>query len=74
VNAGRRTVLALLGADLLARPSWAQGRTITDSAGRKIVLPDRISRVFVAGPSAVYGVDVIVERTESGRHVVAPRY
>jgi iron complex transport system ATP-binding protein len=30
----------------------------------------------VTGPilSAVYGVDVIVERTESGRHVVAPRY
>jgi len=52
VNAGRRTVLALLGAGLLARPSWAQGRTITDSAGRKIVLPDRISRVFVAGPPA----------------------
>ena len=52
MNAGRRTVLALLGAGVLARPSWAQGRTITDSAGRKIVLPDRISRVFVAGPSA----------------------
>ncbi|WP_308933104.1 ABC transporter ATP-binding protein [Reyranella soli] len=30
----------------------------------------------VTGPilSAVYGVDVVVERTESGRHVVAPRY
>ena len=29
----------------------------------------------VTGPilSAVYGVDVVVERTESGRHVVAPR-
>jgi iron complex transport system substrate-binding protein len=52
VNAGRRTVLALLGAGLLARPSWAQGRTITDSAGRKVVLPERISRVFVAGPPA----------------------
>ena len=52
MNAGRRTVLALLGAGLLARPSWAQGRTITDSAGRKVVLPERISRVFVAGPPA----------------------
>jgi len=48
----RRTVLALLGAGLLARPSWAQTRTITDSAGRKVVLPDRIGRVFVAGPPA----------------------
>jgi iron complex transport system ATP-binding protein len=30
----------------------------------------------VTGPilSSVYGVEVIVERTESGRHVVAPRY
>jgi iron complex transport system ATP-binding protein len=30
----------------------------------------------VTGPilSAVYGVDVVVERTDSGRHVVAPRY
>lgn len=51
-NAGRRAALALLGAGLLARPSWAQGRTITDSAGRKVVLPDRIDRIFVAGPPA----------------------
>lgn len=49
---GRRTALALLGASLLVRPAWAQTRTITDSAGRKGVLPDRISRVFVAGPPA----------------------
>lgn len=49
---GRRTALALLGAGLLARPAWAQGRTITDSAGRKVVVPDRIDRVFVAGPPA----------------------
>jgi iron complex transport system ATP-binding protein len=30
----------------------------------------------LSGPilSSVYGVDVVVERTESGRHVVAPRY
>jgi iron complex transport system ATP-binding protein len=30
----------------------------------------------LTGPilSSVYGVDVVVERTESGRHVVAPRY
>lgn len=48
----RRAALALLGAGLLARPSWAQGRTITDSAGRKVVVPDRIDRVFVAGPPA----------------------
>jgi iron complex transport system substrate-binding protein len=48
----RRAALALLGASLLARPAWAQGRTITDSAGRKVVVPDRIDHVFVAGPPA----------------------
>ncbi len=48
----RRTVLALLSAGLLAEPARAQGRTITDSAGRKVVLPERIDRVFVAGPPA----------------------
>ena len=47
----RRAALALL-AGLLARPAWAQGRTITDSAGRKVVVPDRIDRVFVACPPA----------------------
>jgi iron complex transport system substrate-binding protein len=52
VKTSRRAALALLGAGLLARPSWAQARTITDSAGRKVVLPDRINRVFVAGPPA----------------------
>ena len=52
MNTSRRAALALLGAGLLARPSWAQARAITDSAGRKVVLPDRINRVFVAGPPA----------------------
>jgi iron complex transport system substrate-binding protein len=48
----RRSTLALLGASLMARPAWAQGRTIVDSANRKVVLPEKISRVFVAGPPA----------------------
>jgi iron complex transport system substrate-binding protein len=51
-KATRRSALALLGAGMLARPVWAQGRTIVDSANRKISLPDRVSRVFVAGPPA----------------------
>src|SRR5882757_7754805 len=53
-RATRRSALALLGAGLLARPAWAQGgaqgRTIVDSANRRISLPARVSRVFVAGP------------------------
>ena len=48
----RRNTLALLGASLLARPALAQSRTIVDSAGRKVTLPERINRVFVAGPPA----------------------
>jgi iron complex transport system substrate-binding protein len=50
--ATRRTALALLGAGALARPVRAQGRTMLDSAKRKVSLPERISRVFVAGPPA----------------------
>jgi len=55
-GASRRSLLALLGAGMLARPArsqgGAQGRTIVDSANRKISLPHRVSRVFVAGPPA----------------------
>ena len=55
-RATRRALLALLGAGVLARPAWAQGgaqsRTIVDSANRRVSLPDRVSRVFVAGPPA----------------------
>ena len=53
-RATRRSLLALLGAGVLARPAraqgGAQGRTIVDSANRKVSLPDRVNRVFVAGP------------------------
>jgi len=49
----RRSALALLGAGLLARPAFAQAtRTMVDSTGRKVTLPARIERVFVAGPPA----------------------
>ena len=55
-RATRRSLLALLGAGVLARPAWAQGgaqgRTIVDSANRRVTLPDRVSHVFVAGPPA----------------------
>ena len=51
-QATRRSTLALLGASLLARPAWAEGRTVVDSANRTVTLPDRINRVFAAGPPA----------------------
>jgi iron complex transport system substrate-binding protein len=48
----RRHALALLGGTLLAHPALAQAREFVDSAQRKIVLPAKVSRVFVAGPPA----------------------
>jgi iron complex transport system substrate-binding protein len=48
----RRAALALLGASLLARPASAENRVVVDAARRKVSLPDKISRVFVAGPPA----------------------
>ena len=41
-------LVALLG---LAAPAAAE-RVVTDSAGRQVTLPDRIQRVFAAGPPA----------------------
>src|SRR5262249_3218785 len=48
----RREALALLGSGLLVRPAQAQSRTVTDSAGRKVTLPEKVGRLFVAGPPA----------------------
>jgi iron complex transport system substrate-binding protein len=62
----RRSTLALLGASLVARPAGAQGRTIVDSANRKVVLPEKISRVFVAGPPASVLVYVLAPDTMVG--------
>src|SRR5437764_14418220 len=44
-----RLLLALLMV-VLAVPGHA--RTVTDSAGRKVEVPDKIERVFAAGPPA----------------------
>ncbi|MBV8131866.1 MAG: iron ABC transporter substrate-binding protein [Alphaproteobacteria bacterium] len=39
-------------AGLAFAPSLAEGRSFTDSAGRRINVPDEVSRVFPAGPPA----------------------
>jgi iron complex transport system substrate-binding protein len=44
-----RAVLALL---LVLAPLAAHARTIVDSAGRKVEVPNRIEKVFAAGPPA----------------------
>jgi iron complex transport system substrate-binding protein len=46
----RLLALALM-ALVLARPAGAE-RLVTDSAGREVAVPDRIERVFAAGPPA----------------------
>ncbi|HZT46677.1 MAG TPA: iron ABC transporter substrate-binding protein [Hyphomicrobiaceae bacterium] len=45
-----RAALALVL--LFAAAGWAEARSITDSAGRTVEVPDRIERVFAAGPPA----------------------
>jgi iron complex transport system substrate-binding protein len=47
----RRSLLAGLSATLLA-PRLARAASVTDSVGRTIVIPDKIERVFAAGPPA----------------------
>src|SRR5499433_1740627 len=47
----RRTLITGLSAALLA-PRSARAATITDSAGRNVIIPGRVERVFPAGPPA----------------------
>ena len=47
--------------DLRATPAWA--RTVTDSAGRDVEVPDEVEAVFAAGPPA--SVLVYVMRPEA---------
>lgn len=42
----------LIAAFCVTLSSLAQAATVTDSAGRKVELPDRIEKVFAAGPPA----------------------
>jgi len=46
----RRRLLAALPAALLARP--ARAANVTDGAGRPVAVPERVERVFPAGPPA----------------------
>ena len=59
--------LALILATLLglAAPA-AAARTITDSAGRQVTIPDQVQRVFVAGPPASVLVYVLAPEKLAG--------
>ena len=47
----RRTLLAGLSASALA-PRVARAQTVTDAAGRAVPIPEKVTRVFPAGPPA----------------------
>jgi iron complex transport system substrate-binding protein len=47
----RRSLVAGLGASL-ALPRFARAQTVTDATGRALKLPERVTRVFPAGPPA----------------------
>jgi iron complex transport system substrate-binding protein len=47
----RRTLLAGLSASALA-PRSSRAATVTDAAGRAVPIPDKVTRVFPAGPPA----------------------
>jgi iron complex transport system substrate-binding protein len=64
-------VRSLIGLFLLiASPAW--GRSITDSAGRNVEIPETISRVFAAGPPASALLYVVAPQDMIG-WVRAPR-
>jgi iron complex transport system substrate-binding protein len=54
-----RLALAALAALSLALPAQAQSRSITDSAGRVVELPEQVGSVFAAGPPAAILLYVI---------------
>jgi iron complex transport system substrate-binding protein len=51
VSSDRRTLIAGLSATLLA-PRLVRAATVTDAAGRVVPIPDKVERVFPAGPPA----------------------
>jgi iron complex transport system substrate-binding protein len=64
---GRLTIgLALLGALLAWSPAAQAARAVTDSAGRQVEVPDRIARVFPAGPPAMVFLYVLAPETLLG--------
>lgn len=52
MKATRRSLLGFAGASLLAGRASAQARTVVDSAGRRVTLPGKVTRLFSSGPPA----------------------
>jgi iron complex transport system substrate-binding protein len=51
MNVNRRTLLTGVSAMLLT-PGLARAATMTDGAGRAVQIPDKVERIFAAGPPA----------------------
>lgn len=62
----RRTVALGLLAAAVALPVLARTRLLTDSAGRQVSVPDRIARVFPAGPPAAIWLYTLAPQTLLG--------
>jgi len=71
MNVDRRKLLTGISATLLA-PRMARAATITDATGRAIAIPDKVERVFAAGPPAgillyTFAPDLLIGWTRSNR-------
>src|SRR6185295_9384182 len=51
MSVNRRALVTGLSATLLA-PRIVRAATITDAAGRAVAIPDKVERIFTAGPPA----------------------
>jgi iron complex transport system substrate-binding protein len=67
-----RCVAAVLLACCSLLPGAAKARTVTDSSGRTVEIPDRVQRVFAAGPPASTLLAILAPDTMTG-WVRAPR-
>ena len=59
-------LLSLLTLGLMCATGWSAGRSGTDSAGRVVEIPDRIERVFAAGPPAAILIYVLAPERLTG--------
>ncbi len=61
-----RLGLLILCSLLMIPSAWAQTRTVTDSAGRTVEVPETIKRVYAAGPPASILLYIVAPETLTG--------
>ncbi len=66
VQTGRRLLMGLVVAIVVALSGPVEARTVTDSAGRQVEIPDKVTRVFTAGPPASTLLYVVAPQTMMG--------